>query len=139
MADGSEKPVKSFRVGEAVLVWNEETKTPFPSRVVSALHDEEKVQTLFDIELEDGRRFTVNNDHPMYVFEDNDFTFTRESAASPPRGVAMAAAGIPPPISTTPTASATITRSLTPTLPGSSCPAARKPRTFMTSTASKLR
>ncbi len=39
------------------------------------------MQTLFDIELEDGRQFTVNNDHPIYVFEDNDFTFTGELAA----------------------------------------------------------
>ncbi len=81
MADGGEKPIESIRVGEAVLAWNEATKTPFPSRVVSALHHEEKMQTLFDIELEDGRRFTVNNDHPMYVLEDNDFTFTDELAA----------------------------------------------------------
>jgi hypothetical protein len=81
MADGGEKPIESIRVGEAVLAWNEATKTPFPSRVVSALHHEEKMQTLFDIELEDGRKFTVNNDHPIYVVEDGDFKFTDDLAA----------------------------------------------------------
>jgi hypothetical protein len=44
------------------------------------------MQTLFDIELEDGRTFTVNNTHPMYVVEDNDFTFTDELAARLQRG-----------------------------------------------------
>jgi Protein of unknown function (DUF1557). len=39
------------------------------------------MQTLFDIELEDGRSFTVNNHHPMYVVEDGDFTFTDGLAA----------------------------------------------------------
>jgi RHS repeat-associated protein len=81
MADGSEKPIESIQVGEAVLAWNEETKTTFSTKVVSALHHEEKMQTLFDVELEDGRRLTVNNDHPMYVVEDGTFTFSDEFAA----------------------------------------------------------
>ena len=81
MADGSEKPIEAIQVGEAVLAWNEETKTMFATKVVRALHHEEKMQTLFDIELEDGRKFTVNNDHPMYVVEDGDFTITDELAA----------------------------------------------------------
>ena len=81
MANGSEKPIESIVVGDEVLAWNERTKTAFASRVVSTLHHEEKMQTLFDIELEGGRKFTVNNDHPMYVLEDGDFTFTDELAA----------------------------------------------------------
>ncbi len=81
MADGSEKPIENIQVGEAVLAWNEETKAIFSTTVVKALHHEEKPQTLFDIELEDGRSFTVNNDHPMYVVEDGDFVFTDELAA----------------------------------------------------------
>jgi intein/homing endonuclease len=64
-----------------VLAWNEETKQTFTTKVISALHHEEKMQTLFDIELEDGRSFTVNNHHPMYVVEDGDFTFTDGLAA----------------------------------------------------------
>jgi RHS repeat-associated protein len=81
MADGSEKSIESIQVGEAVLAWNEETKQMFSTNVVSALHHEEKMQTLFDIDLEDGRKFTVNNDHPMYVVEDSDFKFTDDLAA----------------------------------------------------------
>lgn len=80
MADGSEKPIESIQVGEEVLAWNEETKTIFSTTVVKALHHEEKPQTLFDVELEDGRKFTVNNDHPTYVVEDGDFVFTDELA-----------------------------------------------------------
>jgi Hint domain-containing protein len=81
MADGSEKPIETIQVGETVLAWNEETKQTFSTKVVAALHHEEKMQTLFDIELEDGRKFTVNNDHPMYVVEDGAFVFTDELAA----------------------------------------------------------
>ena len=80
MADGSEKPIDTIQVGEAVLSWNEETKTIFSTTVVKALHHEAKPQTLFDIELENGRIFTVNNDHPMYVVEDIDFVFSDELA-----------------------------------------------------------
>jgi intein/homing endonuclease len=53
----------------------------FSTKVVKVLHHGEKMQTLFDIELEDGRGFTVNNDHPIYVVEDDEFTFTDELAA----------------------------------------------------------
>jgi hypothetical protein len=76
MLDESEKPMETIQVGEAVLAWNEKAKQIFSTKVVSALHHEDKMQTLFDIQLEDGRSFTVNNDHPMYVVEDRDFTFT---------------------------------------------------------------
>jgi RHS repeat-associated protein len=80
-ADGSEKPIESIEVGELVLAWNEETKQIFSTKVAKTLHHEEKLQTLFDIELEDGRKFTVNNDHPIYVVEDGHFTFSDELAA----------------------------------------------------------
>jgi Hint module len=86
MADASEKPIKSIQVGETVLAWNEETKRSFVTKVVSALHHDEKMQTLFDIELEDGRKLTVNNDHPMYVVEDHDFVFTRDLASRLAKG-----------------------------------------------------
>jgi intein/homing endonuclease len=81
MADGTEKPIESIQVGEWILAWNENTKQTSPTKVVSALHHEDQMQTLFDIELEDGRSFTVNNNHPMYVVEDQDFVFTRDLAA----------------------------------------------------------
>lgn len=80
MADGTEKPIEDIQVGEAVLAWNEETKRMFSTTVVKALHHEQKPQILFDVELDDGRKFTVNNDHPMYVVEDGDFVFTDELA-----------------------------------------------------------
>jgi hypothetical protein len=89
MADGSEKPIESVQVGEAVLAWNEETKMAFPSKVVSALHHDEKMQILFDIELEDGRKVTVNNDHPIYVVEDGDFKFSDELARRFAKGEAV--------------------------------------------------
>jgi RHS repeat-associated protein len=81
MADGSEKPIESIQIGELVLAWNEETKQVFSTKVIKALHHNKKMETLFDIELEDGRKLTVNNDHPMYVIEDGDFKFTDELAA----------------------------------------------------------
>ncbi len=81
MADKSEKPIESIQVGEEVLAWNEKTRQMFFTRVVKALHHEDKLQTLFDIELEDGRRFTTNKNHPMYVVEDGDFKFTDDLAA----------------------------------------------------------
>jgi intein/homing endonuclease len=86
MADGSEKSIESVAVGEEVLAWNENTKKVFPSKVVAALHHEERLETLFDIELEDGRKFTVNNTHPMYVVEDNDFKFTDDLAGRLAKG-----------------------------------------------------
>jgi RHS repeat-associated protein len=86
MADGSEKSIESIEVGEAVLAWNEENKKMFFTKVVSALHHEEKMQSLFDMELDDGRTFTVNNNHPMYVVEDGDFKFTDELAGRFARG-----------------------------------------------------
>jgi len=81
MADGSEKPIDAIQIGEAVLAWNEETKQAFSTKVITALHHAEKPQTLFDVELENGRSFTVNNDHPIYVVEDGDFVFTDDLAA----------------------------------------------------------
>jgi intein/homing endonuclease len=39
------------------------------------------MQTLLDIELDDGRSFTVNNNHRMYVVDDGDFSFSDELAA----------------------------------------------------------
>jgi hypothetical protein len=81
IADGSEKPIENIKVGEQVLAWNEEAKKVFFTKVLTALHHNEKMETLFDIELDDGRRFTVNNTHPMYVVEDRDFTFSDELAA----------------------------------------------------------
>ena len=36
------------------------------------------MQTLFDIELENGRRFTVNNNHPMYVVEEGRLRIYRQ-------------------------------------------------------------
>lgn len=39
------------------------------------------MQILVDIELQDGRRFTANNNYPMYVVEDGGFTFTDDVAA----------------------------------------------------------
>src|SRR6266508_1806322 len=53
----------------------------FSTRVVNALHHDEKMQTLFDIEMEDCRRFTDNNNHPVYAVEDDEFILTRELAA----------------------------------------------------------
>ena len=63
-----------------ILAWNEDTKRVFAAPVVEALHHEERMQTLFDIELEDRRTFTVNDNHPMYVAEDEAFIFSRELA-----------------------------------------------------------
>ena len=59
IADGSEKPIENIQAGEAMLAWNEETKTAFSTTVIKGLHHEEKPQTLFDIELEDGRSFIL--------------------------------------------------------------------------------
>jgi intein/homing endonuclease len=81
MANGSEKPIEAIQAGEAVLAWNDEMRQTFQTRVIKPLHHEAKTQTLFDIELEDGRQFTVNNNHPIYVIEDDEFIFTRELAA----------------------------------------------------------
>ena len=81
MADGGEKPIESIQVGESVLAWNENAKRTFVTRVVKTLHHEKQPQTLFDVELENGRKLTVNNNHPMYVVEYGDFVFTDELAA----------------------------------------------------------
>ena len=81
MADGGEKPIENIQVGESVLAWNENAKRTFVTRVVKALHHEKQPQTLFDIELENGRQLTVNNNHPMYVVEYGDFVFTDDLAA----------------------------------------------------------
>jgi RHS repeat-associated protein len=81
MGNGRAKAIEDITVGEEVLAWNEETKITFSTKVVEVLHHDEKTQTLFDIELEDGRTFTSNNNHPIYVVEDGGFRFTDELAA----------------------------------------------------------
>jgi len=81
MADGTEKPIEAIQAGEIVLAWNDKTRHTFQTRVTKPLHHEARMQTLFDIELEDGRRFTVNNNHPIYIIEDDEFILTRELAA----------------------------------------------------------
>jgi hypothetical protein len=78
MADGYHQSIDSIQVGDTILAWNEETKRIFPTPVVAALHHEETMQTLFDIELEDRRRVTVNDNHAMYVAEDERFIVSRE-------------------------------------------------------------
>jgi RHS repeat-associated protein len=81
MANGTEKAIEVIQAGEAILAWNDQTRQTFQTRVIKPLHHEAKAQTLFDIELEDGRRFTVNNNHPIYVIEDDEFILTRDLAA----------------------------------------------------------
>jgi hypothetical protein len=81
MAGGYHQSIDSIQVGDTILAWNEETKRIFSTPVVEALHHEETMQTLFDIELEDRRKFTVNDNHPMYVVEDGGFVLSRELPA----------------------------------------------------------
>src|SRR5439155_25445297 len=78
MAGGYHQSIDSIQVGDTILAWNEDTRQIFPTTVVEALHHEEKIQTLFEIELEDRRRVTVNDNHPMYVAEDERFIVSRE-------------------------------------------------------------
>jgi hypothetical protein len=80
MAGGYHKFIDSIQVGDTILAWNEDTRQIFPTPVVEALHHEERMQTLFDIELEDRRKFTVNDCHAMYVGEDEGFIISRELA-----------------------------------------------------------
>ena len=80
MAGGYHQSIDSIQSGDAILAWNEDTNQIFPTTVVDALHHEERMQTLFDIELEDRRKLTVNDNHPMYVAEDEAFIFSRELA-----------------------------------------------------------
>jgi intein/homing endonuclease len=81
MADGTEKRIESIQAGDAVLAWNDQTKHTFITIVIKPLHHEEKLQTLFDVTLENGRTFTVNNNHPMYLVEDDQYILTRDLAA----------------------------------------------------------
>jgi intein/homing endonuclease len=81
MAGGYHKFIDSIQVGDTILAWNEDTKRIFPTPVVEALHHEERMQTLFDIELENRSKFTVNDNHPMYVVEDGGFVLSRELPA----------------------------------------------------------
>jgi hypothetical protein len=81
MAGGYHQSIDSIQSGDTILAWNEETKGMFSTPVVEALHHEETMQTLFDIELENGSKFTVNDNHPMYVAEDERFILSRELPA----------------------------------------------------------
>jgi hypothetical protein len=81
MAGGYHQSIDSIQRGDAILAWNEETNQIFPTIVMDALHHEERMQTLLDIELEDCRTITVNDNHPMYVAEDEAFIFSRDLAA----------------------------------------------------------
>jgi intein/homing endonuclease len=78
MAGGYHKFIDSIQVGDTILAWNEDTKRVFPTPVLEALHHDETTQTLFDIELENRSKFTVNDNHPMYVVEDEGFVLSRE-------------------------------------------------------------
>ena len=81
MAGGYHQSIDSIQSGDTILAWNEDTKRIFSTPVVEALHHEETMQTLFDIELEDRSKFTVNDNHPMYVVEDEGFVLSRELPA----------------------------------------------------------
>jgi intein/homing endonuclease len=81
MAGGYHQSIESIQSGDTILAWHEDTRQIFPTTVVEALHHEETMQTLFDIELEDRRKFTVNDNHPMYVAEDERFISSRELPA----------------------------------------------------------
>jgi intein/homing endonuclease len=78
MAGGYHQSIDSIQSGDAVLAWNEDTMRIFPTTVLEALHHEERMQTLFEIELENRRKLTVNDNHPMYVAEDEGFIVSRE-------------------------------------------------------------
>ena len=81
MAGGYHQSIDSIQSGDTILAWNEDTKRIFSTPVVEALHHEETMQTLFDIELENRGKFTVNDNHPMYVVEDEGFVLSRELPA----------------------------------------------------------
>lgn len=73
MADGTRKPIEEIKAGESVLAYNENTRSVYISKVQIPLHHEAARQTLHHFTLEDGRKFTSNAIHRIFVIEKNDW------------------------------------------------------------------
>ena len=78
MGDGSEKAIDQIKAGDQVVAWNEKTHEKFTTTVTETLHHDARNQQLYKVKLEDGRSFTVNDNHPIYVAESGLFIMSRD-------------------------------------------------------------
>lgn len=68
MADQTQKNIEEIQVGEVVQIYDEESGRHLSSRVTETLHHEARQQRLFLMTFENGKSFTVNDAHPIYIF-----------------------------------------------------------------------
>jgi Pretoxin HINT domain len=78
MADGSHKPIEEIHSGDNVLAFNELTHSTYVTPVISPLHHSARTQLLHHFTLADGRTFTSNDAHPIYVVEKNKWMKARD-------------------------------------------------------------
>lgn len=69
MADGSYKAIDHIKVGDEVINFNEDIQKMSRAFVTHIFHHPRQAQTLHRFQMADGREFTSNAIHPIYIFE----------------------------------------------------------------------
>lgn len=65
MADGTDKPIEEIDVGDSVLSFNVETRKQEPDAVAAFMA--RSVESILEIELEDGTKISLTGEHPVFV------------------------------------------------------------------------
>jgi hypothetical protein len=75
MWDGSQRAIETLMAGELIQTFNESTGEMGFAPITATLHHKshESSGILFTFETEDGRKFTSNDIHPIYLIEDRHY------------------------------------------------------------------
>lgn len=82
MGDGSEKAIESLKAGEMVLSYDLKTNTTRSNRIIEPISHEKKTQKLFTFFLSNGRSFTANDEHPLFIENANRWMRAEEVSAA---------------------------------------------------------
>jgi hypothetical protein len=87
MADGSQKAIEQIQVGDQVMGFDDENRTPLAQAVVKLHHHQANDQDLLEFHMADGEVFVPNAIHPIFVVEQNAYFPTSEIATMLNAGV----------------------------------------------------
>lgn len=90
MKDGSQKDIEKIKVGEEVVVFNEETGLNTTSPVVEVLHHAPQKQTIYTLTLSNGKTLQPNDIHPMYEVYSNSYIEMKDLYAKYTKGEKVA-------------------------------------------------
>ena len=65
LSDGSHAPIENCVVGQYVMTWNESSKLIEPKPIVHTMVP--RIESIFDVELSDGRILQITNSHPIML------------------------------------------------------------------------